>query len=101
MPQISSFTFGEDSVNSEDSVSATCNVLKGDLPIQFRWYLNNKVLNDDGQELKIIQISKRISMLSIDNVKAQHSGLYVCSAQNSAGNSNFSTYLHINGIHKY
>ena len=97
LPQIVPFIFGEDSVNSGDSVSATCSVIKGDLPITFQWLFSGSPIIGD-KSVQFTQVSKRISTLSIELVDAKHSGLYTCKAQNNAGSSNYSVYLNVNGI---
>ncbi|KAL3270305.1 hypothetical protein HHI36_009356 [Cryptolaemus montrouzieri] len=95
LPHVAPFDAGEDSINFGDPVSLTCNVHKGDTPINIKWYLNNKTLHDSS-ELSISKAGKRTSTLSIDSVKDQHAGTYTCVAQNRAGSSFYSTDLHLN-----
>ena len=39
----------------------------------------------------------RASFLSIQSVSSQHSGVYTCTARNTAGTSSYSTSLIVNG----
>lgn len=96
-PQITPFDFGEDEINSDDVVSATCTVNKGDFPIEIYWTLNN-VTVDKVDDISVTRTNRKISQLSIDSVQADHSGEYTCHAKNSAGIAFHSTTLHVNGI---
>jgi hypothetical protein len=95
------FSFGEDQINLDDSVSATCFVNKGNLPLEIYWTFTG----EDGVETKLftsdgIMISRtgnRGTLLTIESCKRRHSGVYNCIASNSAGKSNFSTTLTIKG----
>ena len=98
-----SFNFGDEEYNLHDSVSATCSITKGDLPLEIWW----TVIEADDPDLvdKILATSdeieirknKKISVLSIDSVKARNRGNYTCHARNKAGETSVSTQLAING----
>ncbi|KAF2905043.1 hypothetical protein ILUMI_01126, partial [Ignelater luminosus] len=95
VPQIMPFDFGEEIINAGDTVSAQCTVTKGDLPVTIQWYLNSKLITEqDG--ILTGYLGKKINNLAIDSVQAEHSGEYTCSATNSAGSTNFTTYLNVN-----
>lgn len=65
-------------------VSAYCSVNKGDLPMDIYWTRNGgRVFTNDG--VIITRTSQRISVLSIESVRARHSGNYTCVATNNAG----------------
>lgn len=97
IPEIIPFEFAKESVNAGDTISAQCTVTKGDLPITIRWYLNGKPVSErDG--ILTAYLGKKINNLAIDSVQAEHNGEYACSATNSAGSTNFTAYLHVNGI---
>lgn len=84
-------------MNAGDTVSAQCTITKGDLPMEIDWYLNGKLINEqDG--IITGKLGKKISNLAIDSVQGRHIGEYTCSATNSAGSANFTTYLNVNGI---
>ena len=98
------FNFGEEELNLYDTVSATCTVSKGDLPIEIWW----TVIEADDPDLKkqilttsdgilISRTSKKISMLSIESVNARNRGSYTCHAKNKAGETAVSAILAING----
>lgn len=98
LPQILPFDFGEEPINSGDSTSITCSISKGDLPINITWTLNGKPIQMNEYGIKINQVTKKLSALSIDYVDANHVGEYSCVAANKAGVSLSTAYLHVNGI---
>lgn len=89
-------------MNPDDAVSVVCSITKGDLPITIWWtFLDDlskeerNLSSNDG--LMIMRSSLKLSVLSIDAVKARHRGNYTCFAKNKAGVSQYSTFLFING----
>ncbi|XP_076265905.1 Down syndrome cell adhesion molecule 1 isoform X35 [Rhynchophorus ferrugineus] len=94
-PQITPFSFGEDTVNSGDVVSVQCIASKGDLPLNITWFFNGKKV-DFSLGYTVAQMNKRISSLSIDSVDAVHAGEYTCVAENPAGRDGYSTRLDVN-----
>lgn len=104
MPTIVPFTFGEEELNLDESISATCSIMKGDLPLSIFWRFNEEgtnftynITSNDG--IMITRSSQKISMLAIDAVKARHRGNYTCVASNKGGVAQHSAYLKINGEH--
>lgn len=102
LPSIVPFNFGEEELNLDESVIATCSVTKGDQPLKFIWTFqeNNEspvenVTTYDG--IVITRLNQKIITLSIEAVKARHRGNYTCYAHNRAGMSSHSAYLAING----
>ncbi|XP_038214402.1 Down syndrome cell adhesion molecule-like protein Dscam2 isoform X25 [Zerene cesonia] len=95
VPQVTPFDFGEETLNAGDTVSLTCTVGKGDLPLKIHWQLNNAQLNS-GNGVLINRNGKRISILSIENVQHEHIGNYTCIAENEAGRSSHSALLNVN-----
>lgn len=89
--------FGEEAINSGETVSVTCTILKGDLPINIMWLHNNQSVADENG-IMVSKAGKKISMLSIDSVQAEHAGTYTCLAENSGGKAQYSVDLHVNGI---
>jgi Immunoglobulin domain len=103
LPQISPFSFGEDEVNFDDTVSVMCTITKGDsqgLKIYWQFqgdedlYPFNLTTNDG---IVISRNNQKISMLAIEAVKARHRGNYTCYAQNRAGVTQHSAFLAVNG----
>ncbi|XP_043478442.1 Down syndrome cell adhesion molecule-like protein Dscam2 isoform X33 [Leptopilina heterotoma] len=94
-PQITPFIMRDKPANWGDTVTATCTLNKGDQPVQFEWFLNGQLINDDYSEISIVT-NKRVSLLTIDNVKASHAGEYTCSSSNTAGGTSFSASLVVN-----
>lgn len=84
-------------MNEGDTASVQCIITKGDNPLKFNWFLNNKPVNKlDG--IFINKLGKKISILHIESVQAEHSGEYTCSATNPAGSVNHTAVLLVNGI---
>lgn len=96
LPQIVPFDFGEESVNELDMVSTSCTVNKGDLPLDIYWTRNGgRVYTNDG--LVVMRNNQRLSVLSIESVRARHTGNYTCVATNSGGVTMSSAILRVNG----
>lgn len=93
------FTFEEGPAQTGQSISLTCSVVDGDLPLQISWFLNERPI-EDVEGLSQGTIGRRISVLSIESVQADHAGLYMCRAKNKAGHTEYSTELKVNGIQK-
>lgn len=102
LPSIIPFSFGEDEVNFDESVTATCTINKGDLPIHIWWSLTDSGLHEDrnltsNDGVVITRNSQKLSVLNIDAVKARHRGNYTCFAQNRGGITQHSAFLYVNG----
>lgn len=97
-PSINPFTFGETSYNSGDSVGLQCIITKGDSPIDLRWTLNESPINSGQNEIIIIKISEKTSVLNIVSITGMHRGVYKCIAKNNAGVAEHATELRVNGI---
>ena len=102
LPQIVPFNFGTEQIYLDESITATCSIIKGDLPLNVWWTLTNSFSNieynltsNDG--VMITSYSKKVSLLTIESVKARHMGNYTCYAQNKAGLTQYNANLLING----
>jgi hypothetical protein len=83
-------------VNAGEMTALQCTVIKGDSPISIIWLFNQtEISSNDG--VLIRKMGSRISSLSIESVRADHSGAYTCLARNAAGVNNHTAYLHVNG----
>lgn len=96
-PKITPFDFGEEPANVEDSVSITCLISSGDLPIDIEWLFNDYAISSYSG-ITVVKGGKRTSMLTIDNVNARHAGKYSCKAKNYAAAVNYTAELVVNGI---
>jgi hypothetical protein len=101
LPQIVPLSFGEEEVNLDETVSATCTITKGDLPIKIWWTFSDGFEPEKnlttGDGIDIMQRNQKVSMLNIEAVKARHRGNYSCYSQNHAGLVQQSATLAISG----
>ncbi|KAJ8667921.1 hypothetical protein QAD02_009584 [Eretmocerus hayati] len=95
-PQIAPFTISEEPANWGDQVSAVCNVMKGDLPIDISWTFNGEPINLDTHPSISVSKTKKNSLLNIDSVSGYHAGEYTCVASNLVGSSTRSAILAVN-----
>jgi len=125
-PKITPFTFGDEPTNVEDSVSVTCLISSGDLPIDIEWLFNDygissfsgmtvyrggkrtsmltieslnsaPIINGENG-FTLMRLNKRTSLLNIDSLNAFHRGVYKCIATNEAGTSEYVAELQVNGL---
>jgi Immunoglobulin domain len=96
------FNFGEEELNFDESVSITCSITKGDTPLHIWWTfvsdtdsLAHNLTSNDG--VVISRNTQKLSLLTIEAVKARHRGNYSCFAKNKAGLAQFSAFLSVNG----
>ncbi|XP_051153622.1 cell adhesion molecule Dscam2 isoform X47 [Leptopilina boulardi] len=94
-PQISPFSFGEESVNAGEMVSVQCAIGKGDLPLEVTWMFNDHLIESNQNDI-IIDNGKRRKQLTIESVAARHAGEYTCVASNMAGSVSRTATLDIN-----
>ncbi|XP_043062808.1 Down syndrome cell adhesion molecule-like protein Dscam2 isoform X40 [Drosophila yakuba] len=94
LPSIHPFSFDAEA-NEGDSVQLTCHVAKGDLPLRIRWTHNGLPLFTH-LGVMASKIGERISLLTVESVKAANSGNYSCVASNNAGNVSSSAELLVN-----
>lgn len=96
-PKIATFSFGDAPLNFGESASVQCTVSGGDLPMSVEWTLNGRPI-PTYLEVSTPKIGKRIHVLSIDSVKADHAGNYSCVATNQAGMAEFTAPLIVIGL---
>lgn len=96
-PSISPFTFSKNAVNAGELVQQNCAVTKGDEPLNITWTLNG-VDASSVSGIYVLKIGSKTSILTIESVRAYHGGNYTCTAMNSAGLSQFTAHLAVNGI---
>lgn len=83
-------------MNYDETVSVTCTVSGGDLPINFIWLLNRMPI-EPYLEVLTEKRGKRINVLMIESLKAKHAGNYTCRAENDAASVEYSAELNVNG----
>ena len=73
-----------------------CMVVQGDGPVQVAWYKDQEPLGHvPGVEAKMLD--SMTSVLVFPSLTSQHSGRYVCEAQNDAGSAEAAASLSVNG----
>lgn len=96
-PKIAPFTFGDEPLNQDEPASVTCMVSGGDLPIKVMWMFNRSPV-DAGMGMLVQKQSKRIYVLNIESINAQHAGNYTCLVENIAGVVEHTSRLIVNGL---
>ena len=95
-PEIVPFTFGSESIDQGKYAQLSCVIRSGDKPIVITWSLKGDIINS-GPTLSTTMLGTQASMLVITSVDYQHSGVYTCRAENSAGIATYSAELKVNG----
>lgn len=72
-------------------------IVKGDLPMNIHWTLNDNAIISGIHGFSIINLSKK-SILDISSLDEIHRGIYKCIAENVAGISEYTSELLVNGI---
>lgn len=83
-------------MNYDETVSVTCTVSGGDLPMSSIWKFNGAPIEP---YLGVLteKRGKRINVLMIESLKARHAGTYTCMAENAAGVVEHASKLIVNG----
>ncbi len=95
-PKVVPFSFGEESFHAGQPATLQCTVAEGDQPINIIWSKGPETVSDK-HNITITKISRHLSILTIEEVAADHIGNYTCSAKNSVGTSNYTATLFVNG----
>lgn len=95
-PKIAPFSFGDEAMNSGDTVSVQCTISGGDLPAEVTWMMDGRPL-EPHLEILTEKRGKRINILMIDSVSDKHAGNYTCFVENSAGSTQHSAELIVIG----
>ena len=97
-PTVLPLTFGQEVMNEGQFAQVVCIVTKGDEPLSITWSLHGKVVSSE-PGLSTNTLGTRTSMLTIQSIGYRHSGLYTCTASNTAGARSQSVALKVNGTH--
>lgn len=92
------FDFGESTVFAGQPVQINCLVVEGDPPLDIHWTFNNSDISAR-DDITTVRVGKKNVILMIDSADSVHTGIYTCSANNSAGFDSRSASLDINGKH--
>ena len=95
-PDIVPFSFGRETIDQGKFAQLSCVVSSGDMPITISWSLKGDTISSD-PTMTTTMIGRQMSMLIIQSVDYQHSGMYTCRAENPAGITTYSTELRVNG----
>ncbi|XP_055624202.1 cell adhesion molecule Dscam2 isoform X44 [Toxorhynchites rutilus septentrionalis] len=95
-PTIMQFSFGEEILNTGDSVAVNCMVVKGDSPLEVRWFLNGAPISSENEGILVTKLTERLSSLSIEAIQPVHRGIFECRVKNNAGEAISSAELIIN-----
>ncbi|XP_047472722.1 Down syndrome cell adhesion molecule-like protein Dscam2 isoform X20 [Penaeus chinensis] len=94
-PQVTPIDFGEPTFFEGDLAQATCVLRKGDLPVIFSWMFNGVELSQT-DEIQVLKVGRRTSILILDPVQAHHQGTYTCRTVNEAGTAEVEAELIVN-----
>lgn len=97
LPVIVPFPLSEKPAHTEQSLTITCAISDGDLPLILFWTFNNQPITPD-MDVSISKLGKRTSVLTIDSVSGSHAGVYACHGNNAAGSTSYSTELKVIGV---
>ena len=95
-PILTPMSFGQEIVNEGDYGQLLCSVIRGDPPFSFTWSLHGDIIHTE-PSLTTNQIGGRTSILTINSIGHRHSGQYMCTVSNKAGQTSASTQLKVNG----
>lgn len=91
------FSFDEEAFHAGQPVTLQCTIAEGDQPMNISWYKGDEPISGSRDNITITKLSRHLSILSIEEVDANHIGNYTCSAKNKAGVSNYTAVLYVNG----
>ena len=95
-PDIVPFSFGRETIDQGKFAQLTCVVSSGDRPLSITWSLKGDIVSSD-DTMTTTMLGTQASMLVIQSVDYQHSGVYTCRAENPAGITTHSAELKVNG----
>jgi hypothetical protein len=74
-----------------------CTTSQGDQPFVFSWLKDGAALHGSGAGLEVNQFSSFSSIVTIDSVRAEHSGNYTCQVHNAAATVEHTAPLSVTG----
>lgn len=97
-PEISQLSFNAEEFLEGDFAQSNCVLRKGDKPIVISWLFNGLPLTNS-EDVEIVKMGSRSSILTIEPVTGQNQGNYTCVASNPAGSMAVHTVLKVNGTY--
>ncbi|XP_069356513.1 cell adhesion molecule Dscam1 isoform X39 [Maniola hyperantus] len=91
-PKIAPFTSGPEPAFLGDYFALQCIITHGDQPVKIEWTVNNQSANTI-LGVRVSNIDRRSSVLTIESVEAKHAGSYNCTASNAGGVVSHATEL--------
>ncbi|XP_059046500.1 cell adhesion molecule DSCAM isoform X18 [Achroia grisella] len=91
-PKIAPFVAEPEPAFLGDYFALQCIITHGDQPLRIEWMVNNKSANFI-PGIRVSNIDRRSSFITIESVDAKHAGVYNCTASNAAGISSLTTEL--------
>lgn len=95
-PRITPFAFEDSPINAGEYATIQCIVPNGDLPISISWKVNEDPV-ENHPDISLSKVGRRGSALTIESISYSLTGNFTCLAVNSAGISQYTTLLQVNG----
>lgn len=95
-PELLPIHFGSTKFLEGDLAQASCVLKKGELPVNILWKLNHETLMSSN-EVNILDVGGRTSILTINPVRSYHQGTYSCFVFNAIGSSEVQTTIEVTG----
>lgn len=83
-------------VEAGQLLQVSCTVTKGDEPVTIQW-LKDELPLISSPQFRITSISSKMSILMLEDVGFEHSGLYSCVAYNPVGKAEEASPLKVKG----
>lgn len=96
LPKIIPFTFGDEPLFLAESTTVQCSFSVGDMPVKVTWLHDSKTIPIQAG-IETVMVGKKVNVLTIDQIREEHSGNYTCLAENAAGATTYTAELIVNG----
>lgn len=97
-PVIVPFPIGDKPLHQNQYLSLSCSISEGDIPLKIFWTFKNQPIVNGEMDITISKLGKRSSVLTIDSVSGIHAGNFSCIAENTAGETSYTTELKVIGV---
>lgn len=97
-PKVLPFSFGDEAMSAGNMAQIQCIVTEGDSPLQIAWTMQgSEVSSGKHRGVSTLRVGEKSSLLIIESVTAEDSGLYTCTVSNKGGIVKYETELVVNG----